>query len=212
MAISPLLQAKIDEAYPRPKRGWDLPPRPGVVVGPVEPPKKTASTGNGNTLTTKREPWHKPKQDEQEEKPALPDTPSPETSNETSVELASPEDKKIFPALSLNSIKEAGAEFSKKKLADLEGPRRNQELARPRQALMYFAYVGGSVCGKEYSMPTIGAVFGNRDHTTVMHAMRKIEELRYNGPLTDNDIAAIELLDKLCKHFGVTLPEPKPPK
>ena len=55
---------------------------------------------------------------------------------------------------------------------ELLSPRRSRSLARPRQIAMYLA--------KQYttnSLPEIGRKFSNRDHTTVIHAVKKIEEL-----------------------------------
>ena len=57
--------------------------------------------------------------------------------------------------------------------SDLIGPRRVRTIARPRQIAMYLAKQLTS-----RSLPEIGRHFGKRDHTTVMHAVRKIEELK----------------------------------
>jgi chromosomal replication initiator protein len=57
-------------------------------------------------------------------------------------------------------------------MQDLLSPRRSRSLARPRQIAMYLA--------KQYttnSLPDIGRKFANRDHTTVIHAVKKIDEL-----------------------------------
>ena len=59
------------------------------------------------------------------------------------------------------------------KVAEMHSPRRARAVARPRQVAMYLAKQLTS-----RSLPEIGRKFGNRDHTTVMHAVRKIEELR----------------------------------
>ena len=72
------------------------------------------------------------------------------------------------------------------RLSDLIGPRRVRTIARPRQVAMYL-----SKQLTTRSLPDIGRRFGNRDHTTVMHGVRKIEELK----ATDSQIADdIELL------------------
>lgn len=72
------------------------------------------------------------------------------------------------------------------KIADLLGPRRNRTIARPRQVAMYLAK---KLTAR--SLPEIGRRFGGRDHTTVIHAVRKIEELKG----TDSQIAEdVELL------------------
>ena len=65
------------------------------------------------------------------------------------------------------------AEYYKIKVADLLSKRRSRSVARPRQLAMALA--------KEltnHSLPEIGDAFGGRDHTTVLHACRKIAELR----------------------------------
>ena len=75
--------------------------------------------------------------------------------------------------VSLDNIKRTVAEYYKIKVADLMSKRRNRSIARPRQVAMAIA--------KEltnYSLPEIGDAFGGRDHTTVLHACRKIAELR----------------------------------
>jgi len=59
------------------------------------------------------------------------------------------------------------------RLSDLIGPRRMRNFARPRQVAMYLSKKMTS-----RSLPEIGKHFGGRDHTTVMHGVRKIEELK----------------------------------
>lgn len=74
------------------------------------------------------------------------------------------------------------------KLAEMSSPRRARSVARPRQVAMYLAKQLTSL-----SLPQIGKRFGNRDHTTVMHAVRKIEELK----ISDLSIAEdVELLKR----------------
>lgn len=75
--------------------------------------------------------------------------------------------------ISLDNIQRTVAEYYKIKIADLMSKRRNRSVARPRQVAMALA--------KEltnHSLPEIGDSFGGRDHTTVLHACRKIKELR----------------------------------
>jgi len=65
------------------------------------------------------------------------------------------------------------AEYYKIRVADLLSKRRSRSVARPRQIAMALA--------KEltnHSLPEIGDAFGGRDHTTVMHACKRIKELR----------------------------------
>ncbi|MFT4915237.1 MAG: chromosomal replication initiator protein [Yoonia sp.] len=59
------------------------------------------------------------------------------------------------------------------RLSDMIGPKRVRTLARPRQIAMYLAKKMTS-----RSLPEIGRRFGGRDHTTVMHGVKKIEELK----------------------------------
>ena len=74
------------------------------------------------------------------------------------------------------------------KLAEMSSPRRARSVARPRQVAMYLAKQLTTL-----SLPQIGKRFGNRDHTTVMHAVRKIEELK----VSDHSIAEdVELLKR----------------
>ena len=84
--------------------------------------------------------------------------------------------------VSLDNIKRKVAEYYKMKVADLMSKRRNRSVARPRQVAMAMA--------KElthHSLPEIGDAFGGRDHTTVLHACRKIRELRDVSPDISED-------------------------
>ena len=69
--------------------------------------------------------------------------------------------------------------------------RRARQVARPRQVAMYLAKTLTS-----RSLPDIGRRFGGRDHTTVIHAVKKIEELK----ATDSQIAEdVELLRRMLE-------------
>lgn len=84
-------------------------------------------------------------------------------------DLLAVQDKQV----SLSNIQRTVAEYYTIKVADLNSRRRNRSVARPRQVAMALA--------KEltnHSLPEIGDSFGGRDHTTVLHACRKIKELR----------------------------------
>ena len=75
--------------------------------------------------------------------------------------------------VSVDNIQKTTAEYYNIKLSDLLSKRRSRSVARPRQMAMFLA--------KEltnYSLPEIGESFGGRDHTTVIHACKKIRELR----------------------------------
>lgn len=93
-------------------------------------------------------------------------------------DLLALQDKQV----SLDNIKRKVAEYYKIKVADLMSKRRNRSVARPRQMAMAIA--------KEltqHSLPEIGDAFGGRDHTTVLHACRKIRELRDTSPDISED-------------------------
>ena len=74
--------------------------------------------------------------------------------------------------VTIEEIQKRVAEHFNIKLADMQSPRRARSVARPRQIAMFLA--------KQLttrSLPEIGRKFGGRDHTTVMHAVKKVEEL-----------------------------------
>ncbi len=75
--------------------------------------------------------------------------------------------------VSIDNIQRTVAEYYKIKISDMLSKRRSRSVARPRQVAMALA--------KEvtnHSLPEIGDAFGGRDHTTVLHACRKVKELR----------------------------------
>jgi len=74
-------------------------------------------------------------------------------------------------------------------MADMVSARRARAVARPRQVAMYLA--------KQLtprSLPEIGRKFGGRDHTTVMHAIRRIEELRALDMTLNEDVEQLRRL------------------
>ncbi|WP_299362177.1 chromosomal replication initiator protein DnaA [uncultured Paracoccus sp.] len=75
--------------------------------------------------------------------------------------------------VSIEEIQRKVAEHYNIRLSDMIGPKRVRTLARPRQIAMYLSKQMTS-----RSLPEIGRRFGGRDHTTIMHGVRKIEELR----------------------------------
>jgi len=84
-------------------------------------------------------------------------------------DLLALQDKQV----SMDNIQRTAAEYYKIKVADMMSRRRSRSVARPRQMAMALS--------KEltnHSLPEIGDSFGGRDHTTVLHACRKIKELR----------------------------------
>ena len=69
----------------------------------------------------------------------------------------------------------------------MSSPRRARAVARPRQIAMYLSK---QLTSK--SLPEIGRTFGGRDHTTVMHAVSRIEELSIEDSLLADDIELLK--------------------
>ncbi|WP_096673835.1 chromosomal replication initiator protein DnaA [Polynucleobacter meluiroseus] len=89
--------------------------------------------------------------------------------------------------ISVENIQKAVADFYSIKVADMYSKRRPANIARPRQIAMFMA--------KELtqkSLPEIGELFGGRDHTTVLHAVRKIGEERALDGQLNHEIHVIE--------------------
>ena len=102
--------------------------------------------------------------------------------NECLADILREADRKV----TVEEIQRRVSEHYNVRLSDLIGPRRVRTIARPRQIAMYLAKHMTA-----RSLPDIGRRFGGRDHTTVMHGVRKIEELK----TTDSQIADdLELL------------------
>ena len=110
-----------------------------------------------------------------------------EFTRETLADLLRAHEKK----LTIDEIQRKVADYYALKMADLLSARRAREVARPRQVAMYLA--------KKLtprSLPEIGRRFGGRDHTTVMHAVKRIEELRAADSELNNDVVHLtRLLD-----------------
>ena len=84
--------------------------------------------------------------------------------------------------VSIDNIQRTVAEYYKIKVADLHSKRRTRNVTRPRQVAMSLS--------KEltnHSLPEIGGAFGGRDHTTVLHACKKIIELQESDPSIRED-------------------------
>ena len=91
-----------------------------------------------------------------------------ETTQEVLHDLLRSNDRRV----SIEDIQKRVAEHFNIRISDMHSARRARSIARPRQVAMYLA--------KQLttrSLPEIGRKFGGRDHTTVMHAVRKVEEL-----------------------------------
>lgn len=110
-----------------------------------------------------------------------------EFTRETLADLLRAHEKK----LTIDEIQRKVAEYYGLKVSDLLSERRARDVARPRQIAMYLA--------KKLtprSLPEIGRRFGKRDHTTVMHAVKKVEQLRRDDREIDSDVATLaRLLD-----------------
>ncbi len=84
--------------------------------------------------------------------------------------------------VSIENIQKTVADYFKLRVGDLLSKKRSRSIARPRQLAMALA--------KEltnHSLPEIGDAFGGRDHTTVLHACRRIDELRETEKRLDDD-------------------------
>lgn len=93
-------------------------------------------------------------------------------------DLLAAQDKQVR----IENIQKTVSEYYKIKVSDLLSKRRNRSIARPRQIAMTLA--------KELtnrSLPEIGEAFGGKDHTTVLHACRKIKELKEELPDINED-------------------------
>jgi chromosomal replication initiator protein len=75
--------------------------------------------------------------------------------------------------VTVDNIQKTVADYYKVRMADLLSKRRSRSVARPRQVAMALAKELTS-----HSLPEIGDAFGGRDHTTVLHACKRIKELR----------------------------------
>jgi chromosomal replication initiator protein len=88
--------------------------------------------------------------------------------------------------ITIDEIQRKVAEYYKVRMSDLLSARRSKDVARPRQIAMYLA--------KRFtprSLPEIGRKFGGRDHTTVIHAVKRIEELRMTDSELDGDLTSL---------------------
>jgi chromosomal replication initiator protein len=91
--------------------------------------------------------------------------------------------------VTIEEIQRKVAEHYNVRLSDLIGPKRMRTIARPRQVAMYLA--------KQLtprSLPEIGRRFGGRDHTTIMHGVRKIEELMATDSQLSDDLQMLRRL------------------
>lgn len=88
--------------------------------------------------------------------------------------------------ITIRDIQEQVAAFYGLPRSEMKSARRSRCVARPRQVAMYLA--------KQLtpnSLPEIGRRFGNRDHTTVIHAVKQIERLRVEDADLDDDVCVL---------------------
>ena len=84
--------------------------------------------------------------------------------------------------ISLENIQKTVAEYYKIRVSDIRSKKRTRRITRPRQIAMTLS--------KEltnHSLPEIGDAFGGRDHTTVIHAVKKVAELKRDNPQLNED-------------------------
>lgn len=108
-----------------------------------------------------------------------------EVAQECLADILRTNDRKV----SIDDIQRKVAEHYNIRLADMMGPKRARNVARPRQIAMYLSKQLTS-----RSLPEIGRRFGGRDHTTIMHGVRKIEELVTEDHGIAEDVAMLKRL------------------
>jgi chromosomal replication initiator protein len=105
-----------------------------------------------------------------------------ESTQEVLQDLLRAHDRRI----TIDEIQRKVAEHYNLRMADMHSARRARNVARPRQVAMYLAK---QLTAR--SLPEIGRKFGGRDHTTVMHAVRKVEELMDEDAQVAQDVDVI---------------------
>lgn len=110
-----------------------------------------------------------------------------ETTQEVLHDLLRANDRRV----TIEDIQRKVADHFNIRINDMSSARRARQVARPRQVAMYLAK---QLTAR--SLPEIGRKFGGRDHTTVMHAVKKVEELRATEPGFAEDV---ELLRRMLE-------------
>jgi chromosomal replication initiator protein len=89
-------------------------------------------------------------------------------------------------AITIDGIQKFVAEFYQMKLVDLKSRNNSKSVAMPRQVAMY-------LCKNltNASLPEIGKSFGGKHHSTVIHSIRKVEEMRQADPVFNNQINSL---------------------
>ena len=88
--------------------------------------------------------------------------------------------------ITVDEIQKVCAAHFRIDVSEMRSKRRARAVARPRQVAMYLAKKM-----TPRSLPEIGRIFGGRDHSTVIHAVRTIEQLRESNPDIDADVRAL---------------------
>lgn len=104
---------------------------------------------------------------------------------DTLADILRTSDRKV----TVEEIQRKVAEHYNIRFSDLIGPKRQRQIVRPRQIAMYL-----SKQMTTRSLPDIGRRFGGRDHTTIMHGVRKIEELSTSDPQVSEDLDLLRRL------------------
>lgn len=89
--------------------------------------------------------------------------------------------------ITIENIQKTVADYYRLKIADMHSKRRPANIAKPRQIAMYL-----SKEMTQKSLPEIGSAFGGRDHTTVLHAVKKINQERQNDEQLRHDLHILE--------------------
>lgn len=89
--------------------------------------------------------------------------------------------------VSIEDIQKFVADYYRVKVSDMFSPRRSVSVARPRQVAMYLSKIL-----TDKSLPEIGRKFGGKDHTTVMHAVKRITDFIHNDPELREDVERIQ--------------------
>ncbi|MGI9306279.1 MAG: chromosomal replication initiator protein DnaA [Gammaproteobacteria bacterium] len=94
-------------------------------------------------------------------------------------------------SVTIETIKKKTAEFFRLPASELSSKRRHQSITRPRQIAMY-------LCRQmtNFSLPEIGMQFGNREHSTVLHSCRRIENKLKSDSKMQEDVRILEMLIK----------------
>ena len=92
-----------------------------------------------------------------------------------------------IPGCPVQSIIRAVADYYGITITDLLSDRRTVEVVRPRQIVMYLARLLTT-----QSLPRIGARLNHRDHTTVLHGVRRIKAMKASDPVLAGDVARLQ--------------------